>query len=106
MTRRVVEGVIQENLGNPQFCVKRLALILNVSRSYLRKAVHQHFHTSPQKLIQQMRLALAIRLLREGEKIQNVSRRAGYGSDRSFRTAFRRNLGMAPKDFRKVMHAA
>ncbi|HOT98645.1 MAG TPA: AraC family transcriptional regulator [bacterium] len=106
MTRRVVEGVILENLGNPQFCVKRLALILNVSRSYLRKAVHQHFQTSPQKLIQEMRLALATRLLLEGEKIQNVSRHAGYGSDRSFRAAFRRDKGMAPKDFRKVMHAA
>ncbi|HPR89790.1 MAG TPA: helix-turn-helix domain-containing protein [bacterium] len=104
MTRRLVEGIILENIGDPQFCVKRLALMLNISKSYLRKSVHESFNTSPQKLIQEMRLARAIHLLLQGEKIQNVSRLAGYGSDRAFRAAFHRNQGMAPIDFRKTTH--
>jgi AraC-like DNA-binding protein len=93
--------MIRQNMTDSQFCVKRLALMLNVSRSCLRKAVHKFFQTSPQKLIQGYRIAYAVQLLDQGVKIHIVSRSAGYGSDRAFRMAFRRQRGMAPIEHRK-----
>jgi|GEM_PF-978425 len=102
MTKSLVEGIIRQHIGDKQFCVKRLALMLHISNSHLRKIVHQLFHVSPRRLIQRIRMEIASRLLAEHEKIQVVARLVGYGSDRAFRGAFRRDKGMAPKAFQKL----
>lgn len=96
-----IEKTIRQNLTDMQFCVSRLAILLDISPSYLREIVHRHFKTTPQKLIQKHRIEYAITLLSNLEKVQKVSRIVGYGTSRAFRNAFYKELGLTPREFKR-----
>lgn len=96
-----IENTIRQNLTDMQFCVSRLALLLDISPSYLREIVHRHFKTTPQKLIQKHRIEYAVLLLTNSEKVQKVSRTVGYGTSRAFRNAFYKELGLTPREFKR-----
>jgi AraC-like DNA-binding protein len=96
-----IENTIRQNLTDMQFCVSRLALLLDISPSYLREVVHRHFKTTPQKLIQKHRIEYAVILLTNLEKVQNVSRIVGYGTSRAFRNAFYKERGITPREFKR-----
>ena len=105
MTTLFLEALIRKHLADPQFCVKRLALMLRISTSHLRKIVHQLSHTSPQKLIEEIRMRLAVQMLEQQFKIHTIARTVGYNSDRAFRAAFRRWQGSSPIEYKKMARA-
>ncbi len=97
-----IESLIHQNLQDMQFCVARLALLLEISPSHLRVVVRKMYNMQPNQLIRRMRMARAREMLSRLEKVQTVSRSVGYSTTRSFRGAFKKDADMRPKDFKKL----
>lgn len=95
-----IETTIRENLSEWDFCVDRLSDMLHVSHSYLRRLVWRYYGLPPHKLIQKMRIELAVELIRTGHKIKAISKSSGYNSVRSFRNAFENEIGMSPSRYK------
>lgn len=103
LTKKLVEKVIRENISDPNFCVKKLISILNVSRSYLYDFVNENYGVGLQRLIETYRLDKAIDLISDGVKFRDVCRKCGYLRMRTFRGAFKRRLGISPSEFKRKL---
>lgn len=78
-----------------------LAAAVGVSRATLARRFQLLVGQAPMAYLTEWRLAMAADLLRDSrDTIQAVSRRVGYGNAFAFSTAFKRQYGTAPRDFR------
>lgn len=68
------------------------------------RSLHRHLHrqgTSPARLLLELRLELACRLLEQGGgSLKAIARKSGFGSLYNLHRAFVRRLGVAPSDYR------
>jgi len=103
LTKKLVEKIIRENISDPNFCVKKLISILNVSRSYLYDFVNENYGVGLQRLIETYRLDKAIDLISDGVKFRGVCRECGYLRMRTFRGAFKKRLGISPSEFKRKL---
>lgn len=72
-----------------------------VSRSGLVKRFTDVMGIAPMQYLQQWRLKLAHRLLREGRPVSEVGERSGYRTDAGFSKAFKRYFGYGPGALRR-----
>ncbi|GHB24573.1 helix-turn-helix transcriptional regulator [Salinicola rhizosphaerae] len=79
-----------------------LAKLACMSPSALRSKYRRHYGRSVFDHLREYRLLLAMRLLREGLKVQDVAFRVGYRHATNFATAFRQLHGIAPSDVYQV----
>ena len=49
-----------------------------------------------------LRMRYAQEKLKDGQAVQDVAAAVGYGSDYSFRRAFKRVVGVTPSDYQKM----
>ncbi|WP_251978757.1 helix-turn-helix transcriptional regulator [Salinicola avicenniae] len=77
-----------------------LAKLACMSQSALRDKYRRHYGRSIFDHLREYRLQLALRLLQEGYKVQEVAFRVGYRHPTNFATAFRQHHGISPSAIR------
>jgi AraC-like DNA-binding protein len=99
----VLRSTIVRRLDDPRLSVSSLAQEVGAST----RAVHAVFAdegTSPSREIRHLRLARAAKLLASTNlPIAEVARASGFADAATFRNAFRREAGQAPRDYRASM---
>ncbi|MGP3774951.1 cupin domain-containing protein [Streptomyces sp. SDT5-1] len=93
--------LIQDAPAHP-WTVLELAERAGVSRAALARRFTELVGEPPMTYLTGWRLALAADLLREGEAtVAAIARRVGYGSAFALSTAFKREYGVSPQEYRK-----
>jgi YesN/AraC family two-component response regulator len=94
--------IVEKNLQNPEFSVKRLAEMLNMSQPTLYRRVKMLTNYTIIELIRGVRLRNAASLLRTKKySIQEVSEMVGYNDIPTFRKHFVDFYGVTPSQFTK-----
>jgi len=92
--------IVEENLQNPDFSVKRLSEMLNMSQPTLYRRVKMLTNYTIIELIRGVRLKHATQLLKMKKySIQEVSEMVGYNDAPTFRKHFVEFYGMTPSAF-------
>ncbi|MBM2614547.1 AraC family transcriptional regulator [Actinoplanes sp. LDG1-06] len=82
--------------------VASLAMRTGVSRASLARRFTEVVGESPMAYLTSWRLILAADLLRQGDTtLESVARRVGYGSAFALSTAFKRERGVSPQEYRR-----
>jgi len=91
---------MHERVENP-WTVETLAASAGMSRSAFALRFKELLGETPLEYLTNWRMYKATGLLREDErKLFEVAKSVGYESDAAFSKAFKRVLGMAPKEYR------
>jgi AraC-like DNA-binding protein len=81
--------------------VESLAESVNMSRSAFAKHFQDAFFKSPMKLVNQVRLQRAAKMLDSGAlPVEQVAQRCGFSSRSHFSKAFKQHTGLSPAEFR------
>jgi transcriptional regulator GlxA family with amidase domain len=97
---RQIFDIVENNLQNPTFNVKRLAEMLNMSQPTLYRHVKMLTNYTIIELIRGVRLKRAAELLRTRKySIQEVSEMVGYNDAPTFRKHFVEFYGTTPSTF-------
>ena len=95
-------AVIEKNISNDHFGVSELAAEMNMSRSNLLRKVKKESKLSVSQLISQVRLKLAMDLLRKtSSNVSEVSHQVGFSSTSYFIKCFREYYGYPPGEVGK-----
>jgi transcriptional regulator GlxA family with amidase domain len=99
MTRRVM-GYIHEHYAEP-LTRDALAMYVHVSPRHLTRCFVNETGISPMKYLTRSRILEAQELLRRGMRtISDIAGAVGFSSNAYFDVVFRRELGLAPSDYR------
>lgn len=77
-----------------------------MSRSVFANSFRDVVGCTPGVYLQNWRIAIAQRLLRQGKTLQHVADTVGYGSEPAFSRAFRSLVGMPPRQWREAQKQA
>lgn len=102
LNREKVSVYIEENYGNPCLNLSLLAEWLGEPERKLYNDFKQSFGMSFSSFLEQRRITHACELLKKGVAVKETAEKVGYGSDYSFRRAFKRVVGIPPSDFQKM----
>lgn len=95
-----LNGIIQSNLHNTEFCMEDIADALNMSRSSFYRKIKGVLDLSPNEYLRIERLKQAAQLLKEGEcRVTEICYRVGFNSPSYFSKCFQKQFGVLPKDF-------
>ncbi len=96
-----MNGVIVENLTNPDFSVEELARTMSISRVQLYRKIKAILGVSVSDHINEIRLEKAKELLKDASlPISEIAYEVGYSSPGYFSTAFKNKYGITPNRFR------
>ena len=96
-----MNGVIVENLTNPNFSVEELARKMSISRVQLYRKIKAILGVSVSDHINEIRLEKAKELLKDTSlPISEIAYEVGYSSPGYFSTAFKNKYGITPNRFR------
>lgn len=94
---------ITKNLGSNRLTVEALADRARMSPRNFARAYKEKTGRTPAKAVEVFRLEAARRLLEESSRnIDQIARQCGFGDEERMRVTFQRNLGIAPRDCRKL----
>lgn len=98
-----VTAIIQDHLEDEKFDVEVLARELSVSRSKLFGKIKKIAGTTPNAIIQEIRLKKAADYLLNNPEmnIADISYQLGFNSPRYFNKCFKESFGVAPMHFKK-----
>jgi signal transduction histidine kinase/ligand-binding sensor domain-containing protein/DNA-binding NarL/FixJ family response regulator len=98
-----VTAIIQDHLEDENFDVEVLAREIGVSRSKLFGKIKQIAGTTPNAIIQELRLKKAADYLLNNPEmnIADISYQLGFNSPRYFNKCFKESFGVAPLHFKK-----
>lgn len=91
---------INENLG-AELSVEQLSSRLFLSKSHFMRIFSEATGTTVHSYILQRRLLNASRMIREGTDAAEAARRNGFDDYSSFYRAFKKNLGVSPRNIKK-----
>src|SRR6266542_3674729 len=100
---RLVLEYIEHTLGQP-IKLRELAALAGISAGHFERAFRQSTGSSPHAYVMDKRLHRARDLLfnRPELPIEQIALRLGFSSSSHFSSAFRRQTGLTPTDFRKT----
>ena len=100
---RLVLEYIEDTLGQP-IKLRELAALAGISARHFERAFRQSTGSSPHAYVMDRRLHRARDLLidRPDLPIEQIALRLGFSSSSHFSSAFRRQTGLTPTDFRKT----
>ena len=98
-----IEIFIREHLHDKQFCVDYISQKLEISHSYLREIIWMQYNVSPHKLVETIKLEIAIELIATSEynnfQICNLT---GYHNLKTFYQALKKRLQMTPGECKQI----
>lgn len=97
-----LEQKISEEYPRQDFNLANLSDWAGVSEKKLYRDFKKMFGVSFSSYLEMLRLRQAQKLLQEGNPVQDVAVAVGYGSDYSFRRAFKRVMGVSPSEYQKL----
>jgi AraC-like DNA-binding protein len=97
-----LERIIGEQYPNVNFNLAMLAENMNTPEQRLYKEFKLYFGVTFSDYLENVRIQKAGELLKEGIAVKEVAVQVGYGSDYSFRRAFKRCTGMTPSTYIKI----
>ncbi|RZL63023.1 MAG: GlxA family transcriptional regulator [Variovorax sp.] len=93
---------IAGNLESPGLSVERLAERAHMSPRHFARVYKQKTGRTPAKAVEVFRLEAARRLLEDSARnVDQIAQLCGFGDEERMRVTFQRNLGVAPRDYRK-----
>ena len=93
---------ITDNLGSENLSVESLADRARMSPRNFARVYKQKTGRTPAKAVEVFRLEAARRLLEDSSRnVDQIARLCGFGDEERMRVTFQRNLGIAPRDYRK-----
>ena len=92
---------IEEHYGDPCLNLSVVAEWAGEPERKLYNAFKGCFGVSFSSYLEQLRIAHACELLKQGVAVKDIATSVGYCSDYSFRRAFKRAVGVPPSDYRK-----
>lgn len=93
---------ITKNLSSKALTVEALADKARMSPRNFARVYKEKTGRTPAKTVEVFRLEAARRLLEDSSRnIDQVARQCGFGDEERMRVTFQRNLGVAPRDYRK-----
>ena len=96
-----LQGVIEEQLGDPEFSVERLAQAMGQSRGNLHRRVRALLDQTPTDLIRDLRLQRGADLLAQrAGSISEIAYTVGFKGVAHFSTSFRNKYGVPPSAYR------
>jgi two-component system response regulator YesN len=97
-----VESYINQNYNNYEFNISMLSEHLQMPENKLYQEFKSTFGVSLSEYLETLRMNMACQLLREGVSVKMVAAMVGYGSDYSFRRAFKRVIGVSPSIYADI----
>jgi len=98
-----LNSFICEHLSDPGLDVDGLARLMNISLPTLYRKVKSVSDTTPNELINSVRLDKAAELLAfGGYKVFQVAKMVGFNSRSNFGRAFNRQFGVTPKEYQQT----
>ena len=92
---------VHENVNSP-WTVESLAAAAGMSRSAFALRFKELLEQTPLDYVTEWRMQRAMPLLQNGEmKLVEIARSVGYESDAAFSKAFKRVVGVAPREYRQ-----
>ncbi len=99
---RAARQYVKDNYADPEMSLGETADHIHVSVPYLSKKFKEETGDSFQNYLQKLRLSKAMGMLKDEEiLICEIASSCGYSSQHYFSTAFKKELGMSPADYRK-----
>ena len=99
---KVITNYISEHFSE-KITLEELASLVNLSTYHMAHVFKQYTGISPNKYINEHRLAIAAnRLLNENLPILNIALECGFNNISYFNRAFKNKYGITPNQFRKV----
>ena len=96
-----MNGLIEDNIDNPELSVGFIAERMNISRSGLFAKLKLLADVTPNEMIQVVRLRHAARLLREGKyRVNEVCYMVGFSSPSYFSKCFSKQFGVKPAEYK------
>lgn len=96
MLKESIRGAVEEQYSRQEFCLSQLAEELELPENRLYKQFKTLFGMSFSEYLENERIKRACELLKNQVPVKDVAQAVGYGSDFSFRRAFKRVMGLAP----------
>lgn len=101
-----MKRLIADRYSDPSFSLAVLADALHVTESMASGFFKEQLGVTFSDYVERIRLEQACVLLKQSDQpIQVIALAVGYNSDKSFRRAFKRALGIQPTTYRKVPDA-
>ncbi len=99
---KVLQGIIEKNLGNPDFSVVRICTEMNLSRAQLHRKVKAATGLSTSLYIRRVRMEYAKKLLETPhQNVSEIAYQVGISSPQNFSKYFIEAYGISPSAFRK-----
>lgn len=97
-----LEEKIGQEYHSQDFNLATLSDWAGIPEKKLYRDFKKMFGVSFSSYLEMLRLRQAQMLLQEGKPVQEVAVAVGYGSDYSFRRAFKRVMGVSPSEYQKL----
>lgn len=105
--REFIKGLVtylSENLEKTELDVPEMASQMNVSRSVLFERTRTLLDKTPAALLREIRFEKAKELIREGKHtLSQITFMTGFNDPHYFSSAFKRQFGMTPSEYRKSL---
>ncbi len=84
-----------------QLTIEELARLCSVSSAYLKKLFRKYNGLGIHEYILKSKITLARQMLSSGDTVSQISERLGFASPNYFSTAFKRETGISPLEYKK-----
>ena len=100
--KQEIERKIEQEYSSPDFNLAVVADWLQMPEKKLYRDFKKMYGVSFSSYLEVLRMRYAQEKLKDGQAVQDVATAVGYGSDYSFRRAFKRVVGVTPSDYQKM----
>ena len=102
-----IRDYVEEHLEDPELNVKHVSSDIGLSRTMLFVKLKELTGMSPQEFIRTLRLGRAAQLLTKTDStVSEIAYQSGFKYPKYFSTAFQKQYGMTPSDFRLQDHTS
>jgi AraC-like DNA-binding protein len=102
--RKRIEAFLQQNYTRADLTLAMAADEFGLSEAYLYQLIKEQLGITFSDYVEQLRIRRACELLsNQGLPVKEVAFMTGYGSDRTFRRAFKRVMGVPPTAYPKIV---